>query len=119
VRPGEFLAYGLVSSHGWELTVRSSTVFEMSAAVGIGTAGPLSVVIVAGTPITCELGHVICVAATDCHANEPLAVEMFTRWQRSAPKAGQKFPGCHVCEGAAYREGPDGSNYIRRKAGSP
>src|SRR5262245_58063834 len=80
----------------------------MSAAAGISTAGPLPVVIAAGTPITCELGHIICVAAMDCHANEPLAVEMFTRWQGSAPEVVQKFPVCHVCEGAAHRQGPDG-----------
>jgi len=69
---------------------------------------PQPVVIAAGTPITCELGHTICVAATDYRANEPLAVEMFTRWQTDPPRGGDMFPRCHVCGAAAYREGRDG-----------
>jgi hypothetical protein len=70
---------------------------------------PLQPVLIAtGTPITCELGHVVCVTASDVHANEPLTAELFTRWRRSAPRAGDAFPVCSVCQGPAHREGPDG-----------
>jgi hypothetical protein len=66
------------------------------------------ILIATGTPITCELGHVVCVTASDVHANEPLAVEMFTRWRRAAPQAGDAFPRCSVCQGPAHRAGPEG-----------
>jgi hypothetical protein len=66
------------------------------------------VLIAAGTPITCELGHVVCVTASDLHANEPLTAELFTRWRRAPPQAGDAFPRCSVCQGPAHREGPDG-----------
>jgi hypothetical protein len=71
-----------------------------------GPAQP--VVIAAGTPITCELGHTICVTARDWRANEPLAAELFTHWQTAAPRAGDMFPRCSVCGAVAHREVPDG-----------
>jgi hypothetical protein len=66
------------------------------------------VLIPAGTSITCELGHAVCLTASDIHANEPLAVEMFTRWQSATPHAGDTFPPCSICGGAAHRESPGG-----------
>ena len=73
-------------------------------------SAPLQPVLIpAGTSITCELGHVVCVTASDVHANEPLAVEMFTRWRRAAPQAGDAFPRCSVCQGPAHREGREGA----------
>jgi hypothetical protein len=77
---------------------------DMSAA----RSSPQLVVIAAGTPITCELGHPVCVAASDLRANEELAVAMFTRWQHATLHAGDGFPPCSVCGGAAQREGLDG-----------
>jgi hypothetical protein len=65
------------------------------------------VLIAAGTPVTCELGHPVCVTASDIRADEPLAVEMFTRWQHP-PQSDGAFPPCSLCGGAAHREGPDG-----------
>jgi len=74
----------------------------------VARSSPQLVLIAAGTPITCELGHAVCVTASDLHANEQLAAEMFTRWQHAAPQADEAFPPCSVCGGAAHREGPDG-----------
>jgi len=72
------------------------------------THGSPPVVIAAGTPITCEFRDTICVAAVDCCADQPVAVGMFTRWQGSAPRVGDAFPRCRVCEGSAFREGRGG-----------
>ena len=66
------------------------------------------VVIAAGTPITCERGHTVCLTAVDYHANDALAVEMFTRWQTDPPRVGDMFPRCPICEAAAHREARDG-----------
>ena len=71
-----------------------------------GPAQP--VVIAAGTPITCELGHTICVTAMDCRTNAPFAAEMFTNWQTAVPHAGDMFPRCSVCGAVAHREVPEG-----------
>jgi hypothetical protein len=76
--------------------------------MSVARSSPQLVLIAAGTPITCELGHAICVAASDLHAGEPLTVEMFTRWQHGSPHAGDPFPPCKICGGAAHRETPDG-----------
>jgi hypothetical protein len=74
----------------------------------VAKSSPQLVLIAAGTAITCELGHAVCVTASDLRANEQLAVEMFTRWRHATPHAGENFPPCPVCGGAAHREGPDG-----------
>ena len=66
------------------------------------------VLIPAGTPITCESGHCVCVTAVDLLTNELLAVEMFTSWQIAPPRAGDVFARCGVCGGAAHRENRDG-----------
>jgi len=66
------------------------------------------VLIAAGTTITCELGHAICVTASDLHVNEPLSVEMFTRWRSVAPRPGDTFPSCSICGAAAHKEGANG-----------
>ena len=66
------------------------------------------IIIAAGTQITCELGHTVCVTASDLHSTEPLVVDMFARWQGATPKVGAVFPACSICGGAAHREGPDG-----------
>ena len=81
---------------------------QMSEATRAPRPAPQPVLIAAGTPITCENGHTVCVTARDLHANEPLAVEMFTRWQSAAPRVGDMFPPCGVCGAAAHREGRDG-----------
>ena len=70
----------------------------------VARSSPQLVLIAAGTPITCELGHAICVTASDLHAGEPLAVEMFTRWQHASPQAGDSLPPCSICGGAGHRE---------------
>jgi hypothetical protein len=69
---------------------------------------PQPVLIPAGTLITCEKGHRVCTTAVDLHVNELLAVEMFTNWQIAAPRAGDMFPRCGICGGAAHRESRDG-----------
>jgi hypothetical protein len=66
------------------------------------------ITIAAGTPITCELGHTVCVTVSDLRSTEPLVADMFARWQAATPKAGASFPACSICEGAVHREGPDG-----------
>jgi hypothetical protein len=66
----------------------------MSAALKRSSAQPI--LIPAGTPITCENGHVVCVTASELRVNELLAVEMFTSWQ-IAPRAGDMFPRCGSC----------------------
>jgi hypothetical protein len=68
------------------------------------SSSPQLVLIAAGTPITCEFGHAICVTASDLHAGEPLTVEMFTRWQHASPQAGDSLPPCSICGGAGHRE---------------
>ena len=62
----------------------------------------------AGTPITCENGHIVCVTASELRVNELLAVEMFTSWQIAPPRAGDMFPRCGSCGGAGHRETRDG-----------
>jgi hypothetical protein len=69
---------------------------------------PQPVLIPTGTLITCERGHRVCTAAVDLRVNELLAVEMFTGWQIAAPRAGDMFPRCGICDGAAHRESRDG-----------
>jgi hypothetical protein len=81
---------------------------EMSEAARAHRLAPQPVVIAAGTPITCELGHSVGVAATDLRANEPLAVEMFVHWQTAPPRAGDMFPRCGICGAPAHREGEEG-----------
>ena len=76
--------------------------------VSVARSSPQLVVIPVGTPITCELGHAVCVTASDLRPSEALAVEMFTRWQHGTPQAGEPFPPCKICGGAAHRETPDG-----------
>jgi len=84
----------------------------------VARSSPQLVLIAAGTPITCELGHAICVTASDLHAGEPLAIEMFTRWQHASPQAGDSLPPCSICGGAGHRERERvESNCIRLKAG--
>jgi hypothetical protein len=78
----------------------------MSVAVKRSTIQPT--LIPAGTPITCENGHVVCVTASELRVNELLAVEMFTSWQIAPPRAGDMFPRCGICGGAAHRETRDG-----------
>jgi hypothetical protein len=77
-------------------------------AKNIATSSPQLALIIAGTPITCELGHAVCVTASDFRANEPLAVEKFTHWQHASPQVGERFPPCSICGGAAHRESPEG-----------
>jgi hypothetical protein len=74
----------------------------------VARSSPQRVLIAAGTPITCELGHAVCVTALDLRANEQLAAEKFARWRHGAPPVGEAFPPCSICGGAAHREGPDG-----------
>lgn len=50
----------------------------------------------------------MCTSAVDLRVNELLAVEMFTAWQIAAPRAGDMFPRCGICGGAAHRESRDG-----------
>ena len=76
--------------------------------VSVARSSPQLVLIAVGTPITCELGHAVCVTASDLRPSEALAVEMFTRWQHGTPQAGEPFPPCKICGGAAHRETPDG-----------
>ena len=76
--------------------------------VSVSISSPQLVLIAVGTPITCELGHAVCVTASDLRPSEALAVEMFTRWQHGTPQAGEPFPPCKICGGAAHRETPDG-----------
>ncbi len=66
------------------------------------------VLIPAGTPITCEEGHTVCVTATDLLVNDLLAAEMFTSWQIAPPRGGDMFPRCGICGRVAHREGRDG-----------
>jgi hypothetical protein len=77
-------------------------------ALDVGKSSPQIVLIAAGTPIICELGHAVCVTASDLRPSESLAIEMFTRWQHGNPHAGDSFPPCSICGGAAHRETPDG-----------
>jgi hypothetical protein len=62
----------------------------MSVALKRSTIQPT--LIPAGTPITCENGHVVCVTVSELRVNELLAVEMFTSWQIAPPRAGDMFP---------------------------
>lgn len=62
------------------------------------------VLIPAGTPITCDLGHIVAVAAVDLYVNHELAVEDFVWRNAKAPRAGDLFPACGVCGAAAHRE---------------
>ncbi len=57
-------------------------------ALDVGKSSPQIVLIAAGTPIICELGHAVCVTASDLRPSESLAIEMFTRWQHGNPHAG-------------------------------
>jgi hypothetical protein len=76
--------------------------------LSVARSSPQLVLIAVGTPITCELGHAVCVTASDLRPSKSLAVEMFTRWQHGTPQAGEPFPSCRICGGAAHRETPDG-----------
>ena len=76
--------------------------------VAFKRSGAQPILIPAGTPITCENGHVVCVTASELRVNELLAVEMFTSWQIAPPGAGDMFPRCGSCGGAAHRETRDG-----------
>ena len=67
----------------------------MSVALKRSTIQPT--LIPAGTPITCENGHVVCVTASELRVNELLAVEMFTSWQIAPPRTGDMFPRCGSC----------------------
>jgi len=77
-------------------------------ATALNRAARQPVLIPAGSLITCAKGHRVCTTAVDLHVNELLAVEMFTSWQIAAPRAGDMFPRCGICGGAAHRESRDG-----------
>ena len=62
---------------------------------------PQPVLIPVGTLITCQRGHRICTTAVDLRVNDLLTIEMFTAWQIAAPCAGDMFPRCGICGGAA------------------
>src|SRR5438477_10550402 len=72
--------------------------------VSVARSSPQLVLIAVGTPITCELGHAVCVTASDLRPSEVLAVEMFTRWQHVCPHADDPLPPCRIWGGAAHRE---------------
>ena len=61
------------------------------------------VVLATGTQITCPLGHTVCVVAREIRSHEPLALEMFERWQGAPPRLGESFPRCRVCGSEAQR----------------
>src|SRR5688572_10228703 len=70
----------------------------MSVALKRSTFQPT--LIPAGTPITCENGHVVCVTVSELRVNELLAVEMFRSWQRRAlqrPYHDLKLSPCYRC----------------------